>query len=537
MPLSVQDEDPQRPIVAASDTSSCAHATSTSQPAPRVPSTANSRSSSPHRGPVCSSEEDVATASANEHDSVQEIPDKPSEMTMLQSDSKIEAVTGTPGRSYKENLAGASLSLQTGLLSIYFLYFAAVAFQQDGQPLEGNAQAEWLLDAAAFGPSVFPIVFTAIIEPSATNFALLGIPLAGVPENVNSSFVVQTSYFYLDCSVDMSVFTLRDEATAYGPLDLPGSSFNASVNLYNYTGLAGSGREVEAQGAILRDLTANHRWNNSRPRTIGFQSPEAWCNMTTTYTDARATCYGGAHNCTVEAVRKSIESPCPRTATGLDGVGQKLACDFSISSYTSESFFRQFMNAHAFMYGDSSKPIGEIGPELFSQRFSQLINMYWLVTIAPYAVGGNLSWPSEKKRSSGLAVMISDATPQYGIRATVSSVETFQLILRCHRLWLVILISLSCLLICAGFVSAYLDSCRTGPIVLDDFVSSLRDNPYAKTGSKSSLDDRVNIARRCQNMKVQLGDLRPEDDVGYVAVATPGSGQPVGAIMRRRLCA
>lgn len=71
-------------------------------------------------------------------------------------------------------------------------------------------------------------------------------------------------------------------------------------------------------------------------------------------------------------------------------------------------------------------------------------------------------------------------------------------------------------------------------MVLDDFVSSLRDNPFAKTGFKSSLEDGVDVARRCQKMKVQLGDVKPDEQTGYVAVATSGKDQPVGRITRSR---
>ena len=130
----------------------------------------------------------MAASSADEHDNMQDTPNETSEAMMLHSGSKIEAVAGTSGRSYKSNLAGASLSLITALLPIYFLYFATLAFQQNGQPLEGNSQANWLLDAAAFvrvasaigvggftdytqGPSVFPIVFTAIVGQLMTSIA------------------------------------------------------------------------------------------------------------------------------------------------------------------------------------------------------------------------------------------------------------------------------------------------------------------------------------------------------------------------------
>lgn len=231
---------------------------------------------------------------------------------------------------------------------------------------------------------------------TSTNAALLGVPIIGIPENANSSFSMQVSYFYLDCNISSSTYTTRNETMAYAAYDIPGSQLNASAKVYNFTAATGSfARNIQGRGGLLRDLTANHRWNDSIPWLIGFQSrtwidgrtrSEAWCNMTTTYVDARAACYGGARNCSIQAIRRSPDPPCLLTATGLDGVGQNYTCDNVVSTYVAESFFPQFMNAvipgdndrytaleqyfltpnTPFMYGDPSIPIAEIGPQLFS---------------------------------------------------------------------------------------------------------------------------------------------------------------------------
>jgi len=81
-----------------------------------------------------------------------------------------------------------------------------------------------------------------------------------------------------------------------------------------------------------------------------------------------------------------------------------------------------------------------------------------------------------------------------------------------------------------------------GPQVLDDFTTSLRYNAYASIEQKSSIEDGVDIARRSRHVRVQLGDVRPDEEVGLVAVATvtaatDDGSQTVGQLRRKRLYA
>jgi hypothetical protein len=55
-----------------------------------------------------------------------------------------------PARNIVDNLGSSSLALATGLLPIYFLLFAALAFYKNNAVLESGSQAEWLLVAAKY---------------------------------------------------------------------------------------------------------------------------------------------------------------------------------------------------------------------------------------------------------------------------------------------------------------------------------------------------------------------------------------------------
>lgn len=398
---------------------------------------------------------------------------------------------------------------------------------------------------------------------SKTNVALIGIPFSGVGSHGKSVFTMETSYFYTNCDVNISNYTLRNETTVYSALSLPNAVNQPAMELYNHTGLTPeSGTYGFSDTPLLRDITANHTWNDTSPRVIGFQSrtygpsgggwdegsmtTEAWCNVTTTFVDVRVTCYDGPRNCTVVSMRKSLQQPFSSTATRLDGVNAMIA----------KSFFRQLMDAvlrnrapyyvpieqyfltpaTPFHLVEGSTAIGSIGPILFSQRFSQLLNTFWLISIAPKAVTGSFSAPS-------LTHMIDQASLQsegdtiepYGIRLREGQNEFSFTVLRYSTIWLSTLIGISSLLVLAGLLTAAFDICRKSPMVLDDFVSSLRHNPYARLDVRSSTEDGVDILRRHRHVKVRLGDVRPEEDMGHLAVGTLGTGQALEKIKEKRL--
>ncbi|GIZ44614.1 hypothetical protein CKM354_000780700 [Cercospora kikuchii] len=645
-----------------------------------------------------------------------------SESSSLQPKSIHQRRVGESARSFKKNLFGAGLAFATGVLPVYFLVFAGLAHRYDGSWLEDSPVSVWLLEAARFGPSVFPIVFAAIVGqlmttlaswrlendivigmlehllasrslasaflslfrlrilsvwtplilltwclsplggqaalrvvsstisrtthpawlvhvdwdgsyPVATyasteqsygstirsafvgalsgnnntkqesqdafgnlripmleaqtgqadkdgwydtsslefpmHIALVGIPFSGAERHAKTMFTLRAAYFFLDCDVDINRHIYRDEISAYTAIPLENSAYEPLVKIYNHTRSPSQTTNSTRWTPLLRDLTANHQCNDTIPRVIGFQSrtyvpeesmvTEAWCNMTTSYIDARFSCDNGPQNCSVHAIRRSLDQPFPSSATGLDSsaipaIELDHSCGGLASPQIAWSFFRQFMDALApsraaeyspieqyfldpsrpFLQPNSTIPIGSIGPKLFSQRFSQLLNTFWLISVAPYAITGNFSaLPSTNL--TGDASVLADAEPTYRVRTTEGRAELSYTVLNYHGLWLATLILISLLLVCAAFVTAAFDICRKGPMVLDDFVNFLRHNPYARLDVRSSTEDGVDIVRRHRHVKVRLGDVRPEEDIGYLAVGTLGTGQALEKIKDNRL--
>jgi hypothetical protein len=83
-------------------------------------------------------------------------------------------------------------------------------------------------------------------------------------------------------------------------------------------------------------------------------------------------------------------------------------------------------------------------------------------------------------------------------------------------------------------ITAYLDRIRQGPDVLDNFVNSLRHSPFVHVDQGPTLEDGVEKAKRLRGTVIRMGDVKPADEVGYVAIATPSETQPVEPLVPSR---
>jgi len=339
----------------------------------------------------------------------------------------------------------------------------------------------------------------------------------------------------------------------------------------------------------IMDASPTHLHNTSVPRRIGFQSfavnsqtpnrtiaTEAWCDVTTTYVYVMAKCED-VTNCTAIAVRRSLSPPWPESATALDGItfmnasalaGDELwtafyggpvglahmAAHYFFSGYMSSAgpisngytaMERFFLNPDAPFelvasdFGDGPHvyevtPIADIGAVLFSRRFTQLLNTFWMASYAPLAIitGStssddnvyNLTQESHGALFAGRS----------GSNVTSADVVTTEVVLSVNRAWAAGLIIISSILILAGISGFLLNVWQKSPSVIDFFVSNLRHNPYAEIGEHQSTEDGADMARRLKHTIVQIGDVRPDEAVGMIAIATPTQSQPVQEIRRRR---
>jgi hypothetical protein len=171
--------------------------------------------------------------------------------------------------------------------------------------------------------------------------------------------------------------------------------------------------------------------------------------------------------------------------------------------------------------------IADLGDIVFSQRFAQLLNTYWLAIAAPFSVTGNFTAQNNvslalEKGGSGLA------------RNTTAQLQTVETVLVCHTVWLVVLLIGSLVMLLAGIATTTLNLKRKGPEILDSFASMLRDSPHVHVETGPSTEDGSDKVRRLQKSRVMLGDVCPLGTTGFVALATQTNGDGIDHVQRLR---
>jgi hypothetical protein len=365
--------------------------------------------------------------------------------------------------------------------------------------------------------------------------SLIGIPTMGIAEVGTTFLAIESSYLYPRCTLSLTYHHDSDSSRAWNKF--------REENCNNGEG-----------GSLAMDINADSTPNNftyrdpssvTTPRTILLGSTDittstdtiATCVTTTTYVETQFVCDGLL--CETTAIRESRGEHNPAAATFLDSSGSGLMalnfCSMFINSTgvvqsgTHSPLERYFTNTNT----PFTDPVGmlrmaDVGDTLFSQRFSQLLNTYWLAFAAPFSVTGNFT-----ARNS-----VSSAVANGGsglARNATAQLQTTKTVLVCNTVWLVVLLVGSLAMLTAGIATTTLNLNRKGPEVLDSFASMLRDSPHVQVETGPSTEDGSDKARRLQKTRVILGDICPLETTGFVALATHTDVDGIDRIQRLRV--
>ena len=366
-----------------------------------------------------------------------------------------------------------------------------------------------------------------------TYSSLVGIPVTPRPDGLNASYSVDTTYMSLSCD-DPTTTVLSDGVTETSlRIDPPpGVSVVSSKNLFQF-----------ATNTDERNETANGIPN--RPRGIYFQTrstvgpldagnnslTSTICNLTTSNVELNISCTG--KTCSTIALRPSQQQHASRIWSPLDGAGGGNGP--ANSSLIALSFLGDLVNAtiplkyqvssateYYLVYPDTpfNNPYANSDTWLdfsntttseFETRLAQLFNSYYLANIIPFAITGDLStqdWGAVQN--------------DYSFKNATGETMSPRTVFVCNQAWLAVLIISSLAMSFCGLVTAALGILRRGPDILDNFSSLTRDNPYMAKSVPfgGSNIDGISRARYLKDIKVKLGDVAIDDDVGHVAIGT-----------------
>lgn len=383
--------------------------------------------------------------------------------------------------------------------------------------------------------------FNTSAKENMTYTSIFGLPALNIANKANSTFSMETSYFNVQCNMKSKGFNATT-GNVTGTMALNGgtdSIFKAirdhdefSINYDN--------------GQYLNLWYSDTHTNDEYPLFLGLNSfaalstpqiSQAMCSLTTTYLEASVFC-NGTLSCNVAAIRESKLPHPSSNLSALDGITAPGGMAEQIpGASVKDAFLQSLINATSVNHESTSSPmeyffinpafpfsagIGDtastwpylykVSSELFSRRLTQLLNTFWLAGIAPSGVTGDFTNPSNDK---------------YIVATATGTKQTLQLVLRCHVPYLVVLVLAASVVFIAGLVTAYLDALRSGPDVLDNFVNTLRDSPHVHVDFGPSMEDGTDKIKRLRNTMVKMGDVKPDDPVGLVAIATPTPQRPV----------
>ncbi|KAF5003092.1 hypothetical protein FDECE_10351 [Fusarium decemcellulare] len=383
--------------------------------------------------------------------------------------------------------------------------------------------------------------------------SLSGLPIAtddAFNHHSNYTFNISTSYMRADCNVTR----------------LPKMDYKTWVRLSFKEPKKKPKQEAPSkyQNGLTMAIEVIQRYNDSdsSPMKLNFTSytfnatTEAICSLKTTYVLVGVAC----HNSECHPTRvRAKKTPYDRASTVLNGLGPMGDMRFYDENYW--SYLAYFVNASNIMWdwddettrysspielylthpdipyavlpngrGWLGEDIWPVGNALFSERFSQLLNSFWLAQIAPFSPMGRVNISTSDALKKELVTL--------EWRNVTGTRTPNEFVLRAEKPWLATLIISSLVMAACALAAAFLNLLRRGPDILDYATSMIRDNPYVNVEVDqecNSMEDGVDRTRRLMSMKVRLGDVCPEDREGYIAVSTPGRAKPLATLRGDRV--
>ncbi|OBW66923.1 MAG: Uncharacterized protein AUREO_004760 [Aureobasidium pullulans] len=345
-----------------------------------------------------------------------------------------------------------------------------------------------------------------------TYSSLIGIPMSAIPQNKNTSFGLETSYWTLSCP------ELRNKTQATDPKSYR-QAVISNISMTNPSLFSNSDRTLYAD---IHNLPPN-----LTSRDIAY---EAWngftfanCTISTSYVEVNIACLDGIH-CTVMRMRKSQQPNLPppqwtpldsNNGTGFlsfaEGFVAAIPTDISMSDEYNP-YQGYLLNPSAAFSKATGGHVADLGNRLFETRFAQLLNSYLIAWMAPGMIQKGLRNNDITDSDDWSHVVLFQ-------NATAVVVSSVQEVMRCQSVWFVILLASSAVLVVLGLCDIGLEVMRRMPMLELTVSALIKDNPYVDDGvgvnSTAEADER---SRALRNVVVRYGDVEPRAEYGYIAI-------------------
>ncbi|KAH7091385.1 hypothetical protein FB567DRAFT_273048 [Paraphoma chrysanthemicola] len=361
--------------------------------------------------------------------------------------------------------------------------------------------------------------------------SLIGVRLQGLCRDCNMSLPIETSYTDLICrntghqvplNQSMDSISFRNSAWKpsnrswpfFGNSDYFGRDVSTSSFLgtnYNFSNDDGTPGKVST---ILYVAKGNY---NS---TIGASAYN--CSMETMRVEAEVRCIEGS--CGVTRMRPSTIDKRPRNWTLFHRSRTEMilflgwfpfAAGYPNANNPSPT--DNFIVGDAAPFNYTSLPDWrEITDSNISQRLTMAFNSIQQTTHQPWSIANANTFTLLRCLDyKGLGLVIDDCA---NIRFTNATVSRGANIYKASKIWVTLLLASSTVLLLLGLLTVVLNFVTKVPDILGYVSTMTRDNPYINMPLGATTLDGPLRARALRDMKVRLTDVRPHEDVGYIAL-------------------
>ncbi|KAF4977948.1 hypothetical protein FZEAL_5596 [Fusarium zealandicum] len=359
----------------------------------------------------------------------------------------------------------------------------------------------------------------ALVNGNRHYSSLLGVKLMGLDifsERALYEFTVETSYYDFECS-GVSV----DDSSAY--------VFDPGFKLPTYFNTSNDNFSTFAAWVTLTNMTEKFPNRNLTkdpvsvdefpPAPMQFAALDRFASLRT------LTSYIALFNCDILPVIVKTKILCNSStaSTGCRATHQQrvrgrryTAEKFNYVLHDSTSSTEHFLAGELYPFSKREREFQDwsnVSTEAFSRRLTTAFNTYWQATLEPFdhsTVSFRSQPPEEKLNGTGVFL------GQY-LNSTEASATVQYDVYRGNRQWVAILVMTTICLQVLAVAGVVLQSFIRGPDILG-FASSLtRENPHVGLPPGGSGLDGPARARALGRFKVQLADIYPKEELGYIA--------------------
>ncbi|KAL9097207.1 MAG: hypothetical protein Q9165_000634 [Trypethelium subeluteriae] len=431
--------------------------------------------------------------------------------------------------------------------TLYNAALLAPATDKSGpQDIWGNIRIPWIeqLNGSTADSNGWMAISAADMKSPDNFTSLVGLPVVGLPSTANaSSFSMQSAYLSLDCteqynaSYDASWWRTHlgvvwNSTGGNGTFQQPYEDPFVFTSFY----LDSVSPQMEKRvDALLSNQTAS---NSTDPdfhykRNVMFGTWDEYatsvyirnCSVSQTYVESYVNCTRGA--CAVTKMRPSVEyGALNPNLTVLEQTTQ-LYNMFRQMSFSLDqghpgdvqptTLYIQGLPAPYVSYGQTlPNTILDIPYDTFNVRLGSLMNTYWQLGISPQSFTGDLGPPEKYLSDNSTDILVQGLFNGVPASATVF---TYYEIYVCNYVWLAVLIACSVVLLLTGIVGSVLKALCRSPEMMGYVASMTYDNPFMKLPPGGSALGAMERARLLRRVRVRVGDVEKNNDVGHVAFA------------------